>query len=125
MDIFHYNDDNALFVNQLADATWDNERVSSDWTPLRWPSEWTHPSALDLVMNSPVNCLLLQQNSPLSSEMQKRGLTTLNASAAPPGITVVKGEWPGVRMSQGNGESSAGPTGVPWVDSNGWPGRLA
>jgi hypothetical protein len=57
--------------------------------------------------------------------MQKRGLTTLDASAAPPGIAVVKGEWPGVRMAQGNGDSAAGPTGVPWLDSNGWQVRLA
>src|SRR5262249_29987462 len=99
--------------------------VSSDWTPLRWPSEWTHPSALDLVRNSPVNCILLQENSPLTSEMQRRGLATLDGAdaTAPPGITVLKGEWPGVRSSQGG--SAAGPTGVPWVDSNGWAVRLA
>src|SRR5690349_20324910 len=90
---------------------------------MRWPSEWTHPSALDLVRNSPVNCLLVPQNSPLTSEMRKRGLATLDASAAPPDITIVKGEWPGVRVSEGG--SSAGPTGVPWVDSNGWAVRLA
>jgi hypothetical protein len=97
--------------------------VSSDWTPLRWPSEWSHPSALDLVSNSPVNFLLLQEKSPLISQMQQRGLATLEGSNAPPGVTIVKGEWPGVRAPQGGG--SAGPTGVPWVDSNGWQVRLA
>jgi hypothetical protein len=56
--------------------------------------------------------------------MQKRGLATLEGAdaTAPPGITEIKGEWPGVRSSQG---ASAGPTGVPWVDSNGWQLRLA
>ena len=57
--------------------------------------------------------------------MHKRGLATLEGAdaTAPPGITVLKGEWPGVRVSEGG--SSAGPTGVPWVDSNGWQVRLA
>jgi len=90
---------------------------------MRWPSEWSHPSALDLVRNSPVNCLLVEQKSPLISEMRKRGLTTLAPAVAPPEVTVVKGEWPGVRVSEGG--TSAGPTGVPWVDSNGWAVRLA
>jgi hypothetical protein len=92
---------------------------------LRWPSEWSHPSALELVKNSPVNCILLEGNSPLTSEMRKLGLTTLDASATPSDVAVVKGEWPGVRMGQGRGDASAGPTGVPWVDSNGWQVRLA
>ena len=101
-----------------------NEQVSSDWTPLRWPSEWTHPSALDLVRNSPVNCVLIERNSPLNSEMRKLGLATLDASAPPPGISLIKGEWPGIRAGQGR-NSAAGPTGIPWVDSNGWQIRLA
>jgi hypothetical protein len=56
--------------------------------------------------------------------MQKRGLATLEGADAnaPPGITEIKGEWPGVRASR---DSSAGPTGVPWLDSNGWQVRLA
>jgi hypothetical protein len=57
--------------------------------------------------------------------MRKLGLTTLEASAAPPGITVVKGEWPGIRLDEKGGGASAGPTGVPWLDSNGWQARLA
>jgi hypothetical protein len=39
------------------------------------------------------------------------------------GVSVVKGVWPGVRMSRG-GDANAGPTGVAWVDSNGWLARL-
>jgi hypothetical protein len=91
-------------------------------TPLRWPSEWTHPSALDLVMQSPVNCILTAANSPLISEMRKRGLATLEA--APAEVTVIQGEWPGIRAGQGR-NAAAGPTGVPWIDSNGWRIRLA
>jgi hypothetical protein len=55
--------------------------------------------------------------------MRKRGLKTLDPSAPPPGVTLVKGDWPGVRSSRDG--ATAGPTGVPWVDSNGWRVRLA
>ena len=54
--------------------------------------------------------------------MRKRGLTTL--AAPPPGVTVIQGEWPGIRAGQGR-NAAAGPTGVPWVDSNGWRIRLS
>jgi hypothetical protein len=43
---------------------------------------------------------------------------------AVPHVTVVKGEWPGVRLSHNGAEAEAGPTGVAWVDSNGWLTRL-
>lgn len=47
------------------------------------------------------------------------------ATGSPPaGVTILKGEWPGVQMPGGSGQG-AGPTGVPWVDSNGWSIRLA
>jgi hypothetical protein len=96
--------------------------VSSDLTPLRWPGEWSLPSALGPVKNSPVNCILTDPNSPLTGEMRKLGLTTL--AAAPAGVTVIQGEWPGIRAGQGRNAAS-GPTGVPWIDSNGWQIRLA
>ncbi|MGQ9635195.1 MAG: hypothetical protein ACUVXB_13235 [Bryobacteraceae bacterium] len=35
------------------------------------------------------------------------------------------GVWPGVPATREGGTASAGPTGVPWVDSNGWRIRLA
>ena len=46
------------------------------------------------------------------------------AGGPPAGVAIVKGEWPGVQMPGGSGQG-AGPTGVPWVDSNGWSIRLA
>ena len=56
--------------------------------------------------------------------MRRRGLKTLDPAALPPDITALKGEWPGIRAGQGR-NAAAGPTGVPWVDSNGWRIRLA
>lgn len=42
----------------------------------------------------------------------------------PAGAQIVKGEWPGIRMAPGQDEASSGPTGAPWIDSNGWLIRL-
>jgi hypothetical protein len=43
-------------------------------------------------------------------------------NSPPPDAAIVKGAWPGIRSAQ---ESGAGPTGVAWIDSNGWLARLA
>src|SRR5262249_41355689 len=48
----------------------------SDWVPARWP--WADAQSLDLLSESPVNCLLLNQYSPeLISAAASRGLVTL------------------------------------------------
>jgi hypothetical protein len=39
-------------------------------------------------------------------------------------VTIVDGTWPGVEIAKA-GAVTAGPTGAPWVDSNGWTVRLA
>ena len=44
---------------------------------------------------------------------------------APSGVSVIEGEWPSVRRSSGRGSADAGPTGMPWIDANGWRVRLA
>ncbi len=89
---------------------------------MRWPSEWTHPSALDLVRQSPVNCILVERDAPLLNKMRELGVTTLEAP--PADVSVVKGEWPGIPVARGGGGGS-GPTGRTWIDSNGWRVRLA
>ena len=68
------------------------------YTPLRWPAAWTDTSIL-------------------------RDTALEVAPQSPPSdVAVVKGEWPGIRSAQ---QAGAGPTGVAWVDSNGWLARLA
>ncbi len=43
-----------------------------------------------------------------------------------PAVAIGDGVWPGVAPSSGGGgSSSAGPTGVPWLDSNGWYIQMA
>jgi hypothetical protein len=72
--------------------------VKPGYTPIRWPAAWTDTSLLR------DTAIEVAPNPP------------------PPDVVIVKGEWPGIRSAQ---EAGAGPTGVAWVDSNGWIARLA
>jgi Enoyl-CoA hydratase/isomerase len=78
----------------------------SELIPMRWPGAWKDPSLRALLKGTAL---------------------TVVESAPPVGVTVVEGVWPGVKMarSANQDQASAGPTGVPWVDSNGWRVRLA
>src|SRR5947209_5185324 len=71
-------------------------------TPFRWPREWKGLPRQELLAASGIDCVL-EEGDP-----------------APAGITIVKGEWPGVRIARAGTAVESGPTGVPWVDSNGW-----
>jgi hypothetical protein len=116
---------------------------------------WHRPDALEVLHGSPVNCLIVswagnvsedtqQQRTlaPLIGAARERGLKVLGlvaegvdeqrseASARAAGCEgvireTVKGVWPGVQTGHGSEASSAGPTGAPWIDSNGWTLRLA
>lgn len=95
-------------------------------TPMRWPGVWRSPSALDLLQGTAIDCVLIPQGSEFDavrSRARATGLLLPDAQAPPAGIRIVKGEWPGVKMGR-NSRAEAGPTGVPWVDSNGWAIRL-
>lgn len=95
-------------------------------TPMRWPGAWRDPSALDLLQGTAIDCVLFPQGSEFDavrSRARSAGMLVLDAQAPPAGIRIVKGEWPGVKMGRSS-HAEAGPTGVPWVDSNGWAIRL-
>lgn len=47
----------------------------------------------------------------------------LDWSAPAPALAAADGVWPGVQLSERG--TDAGPTGLPWIDSNGWFIRLA
>jgi hypothetical protein len=146
-------------------------------------ARWHEPAALELLKDSPVNCLVIswaaglpedaqQQNTAaaLVAEANRRKLSVVGwvegtadhnaaiAAAQRAGLSAVaiqgfKGRpdplviawgdradapwdstapvlpitgnvWPGVASRQDSG-TSAGPTGVPWLDSNGWYIQLA
>ena len=95
---------------------------------MRWPVEWRDPGALDLVKGTPLGCLLFPSPQGLQSVIDRarqQGITVCESGNLPPGVEMVKGEWPGIRLtSGGGGDASSGPTGKPWIDSNGWLLRL-
>jgi hypothetical protein len=98
--------------------------------PMRWPKRWRDPSALARLRDTGINCLLIEDDGvlrPVIDEARRNGIRVIQAASQVPGITVIQGGWPGIRMSRSNDrdESSTGPTGLPWVDSNGWRVRLA
>jgi len=112
----------------------------NEWIPLRWPAGWP-ASALELLKGTPLNCLVLGRQEGLAALVEAargRGLALAGLEGeAPAGVTVVPcaeksklnwaapspvlavkdAVWPGIQRGSGAG---GGPTGVPWVDSNGW-----
>jgi hypothetical protein len=100
--------------------------MNAEWTPMRWPGSWKSPSAVGLLKGTPINWLLVDKDAafaPVIEQAKQSGLQVAEISAPPPGVAILPGEWPGVAMARG-GASSAGPTGVPWVDTNSWKIRL-
>src|ERR1035438_10267019 len=62
----------------------------------------------------------------VAAEAQKNGISVGGPDSLPPGVSLVPGEWPGIQLSPSGKVDTvaAGPTGAPWVDSNGWKIRL-
>src|SRR5580692_8939477 len=107
----------------------EDSPMTAPWTPMRWPTAWTDSSALDLIKGSAIDYLLIENGEQFESvrtQARQAGLRIGVPDEAPSGVTLVKGQWPGVRAARGDaGRVTAGPTGEPWVDSNGWQVRLA
>jgi hypothetical protein len=104
--------------------------VSAARTPIRWPSAWKDPSCLDLLKGTSINCLVSDAHSDfelLRERSRQIGREVVDLKSLPQDVTLVEGEWPGVKLTQSSDQDSvsAGPTGAPWVDSNGWRVRLA
>lgn len=101
----------------------------TDWNPMLWPTSWKDPSALDLLQGTVINHILLEKGaepSPIAKQAIRKGFAVSMAGSSIPNVTVVDGEWPGVKLTESGtvDRAEAGPTGVPWVDSNGWKIRL-
>ena len=102
--------------------------MTVEWTPFRWPASWTDSGLLSLLRGTAINYLLFESGPQFDSireQARQEGFHVGSLASPPDGVFVVKGEWAGVRMSRGGDGASAGPTGVAWVDSNGWSVRLA
>jgi hypothetical protein len=95
---------------------------------MRWPSAWTAPAALALLEGSSIDTLLIDNSDefePVRAMAERNGLQVVHPGTPPDNVRIVKGEWPGVRRARRGSSTEAGPTGVAWVDSNGWAVRLA
>lgn len=96
--------------------------------PMRWPSSWTTAAALARLNGTGIDCLVIENTpalEPVTHAARGAGITVVDPAGPPEGVRIVTGEWPGIAASrEGNGHTSAGPTGEPWVDSNGWKIRL-
>lgn len=95
----------------------------NDWIiPMRWPAGW-QDSALDLLKGTFVSCLVVDRaTEPLMRRAKEAGLDVVSLSNLPASVCLRNGVWPGIRGP--GSDAPAGPTGIPWVDSNGWLIRL-
>ncbi len=99
--------------------------MNLQWTPMRWPAAWKSPDTLSLLKDTPINCLLMETGAdlgPVADQARRSGLAV--NSRQPMGVNVSTGEWPGIQIAARGGGVSAGPTGVPWLNTNGWRVRL-
>ena len=72
-----------------------------EWTPFRWPGTWTDSSALSLLRGTAINYLLIDKRPEFDSVRSRAlqdGLQVADPTALPGGVSLVKGEWAGVRM---------------------------
>jgi hypothetical protein len=100
--------------------------MNAEFTPMRWPRSWQSPAAVGLLKGTPINWLVVDKDAglvPVIEEAKRAGLQIAEPASPPAGVVIVPGVWPGVAMARGGG-TSAGPTGVPWVDTNSWKVRL-
>jgi len=107
-----------------------NTLLASSWIPLEWPESW-RPEQLGLLRDTPFNALSFRAAAPagVAGAAQTAGLAVpamdwkawkeaaWSKAAVPIGIS--DGFWPAYNY-KGLADGSAGPTGEPWLDANGW-----
>ncbi len=117
--------------------------ASPNLVPMRWPAEWRDPSSLELIQNTPINCLVAdggagalppavvekgrQAGISFVDSKDKSSIVWTERANAPWGgpqavLAITDAVWPGI---QSRSRQEAGPTGAPWIDSNGWMIQLA
>src|SRR5689334_6179976 len=115
----------------------------SDWVPFRWPAAWK-PEAVTLLEKTPFNCIVISEAArgnagALVERAAKAGIAVvmlggqgtaeipaiptapiaqLASPAASQVVALADAVWPSIPMKRSDGGDS-GPTGLPWVDSNG------
>lgn len=104
---------------------------------LEWPLSWTNPALLDLVENSPFRVLIFPRESgPLAAAAERRRFQVVAGPAwrrlaeidwDRPGrpILIGDGVWPAMGAAASADSMEAGPTGLPWLESNVWTIHMA
>ena len=103
---------------------------SSEWIPIEWPASW-RPAQLGLLRDTPFDALSFRGAPPADVVEAAKGaglnVPSLDWKAwkeidwtKPEGIAAIgDGFWPAYSY-KGMADGSAGPTGEPWLDANGW-----
>jgi hypothetical protein len=104
--------------------------TSAEWIPIEWPASW-RPEQLGLLRDSPFNALAFKDTPPagVAEAARAAGLNVPPLAwkawkevdwAKSEGIIAIgDGFWPAYSW-KGVADGSAGPTGEPWLDANGW-----
>src|SRR3954471_11299636 len=88
------------------------------WIPLYWPDS---TDSLGWLKGSPVNCLVVNDATKKVQGFDVVAMNDLDSQVA----AVRRAKWPRVPAARGqSGGVATGPTGAPWVDSNGWISSL-
>jgi hypothetical protein len=94
--------------------------MNKDMIPFRWPAAWKSPPAGEWLAASSFTTVLVEK--PVSWSVAGKQIQVWSQDSSPPGIHLLQGVWPRVKGESGEARrgAEAGPTGKPWVDSNGW-----
>lgn len=105
--------------------------------PLEWPESWQDPGLARLLEGGPLNCVLLPAGAPAAVEESLRReftvfreppwrmLAEIDWRGAGEIVWIGDAVWPSVGASPASDAAEAGPTGLPWLESNGWLIRMA
>lgn len=104
---------------------------------LEWPVSWKDPGLLQWIEGSPFGGLLFSADPPAGIAEAARGRCEILVKPAwrkhaeidwsKPGdpILIGDGVWPAMGASGATDSTEAGPTGLPWLEANGWLIRMA
>jgi hypothetical protein len=110
-------------------------RTPADWVPFEWPAAWDSPARLSLLEAGPWNAIVFRGPPPagVREAAGRAGFACPEPAWKPfkeidwsnPGALAAVGDalWP--QVSGSGAAATAGPTGGPWIDANGWLIELA
>jgi hypothetical protein len=104
--------------------------TTADWVPIEWPAQWG-AGQLSLLRDTPFNAIAFPAAPPpaLAAAARAAGLEVptlvwrawkdVDWAQSADVLAIGDGFWPAYSW-KGVADGSAGPTGEPWLDANGW-----